>query len=43
MMHTIESKGVDVFPVIATSHVLLAKTDSVLSCWDTIKDLEVSL
>jgi hypothetical protein len=40
---TVESEGVDVFPVIAASHVLLAETNGVLSCWDAIKDLEFSL
>lgn len=40
---TIESEGVNVFPVIAASHVLLTETNGVLSCWDTVKDLEICL
>ena len=40
---TVQSKRVDVFAVITASHVLLAKTNGVLSGRNAIKDFEVCL
>lgn len=40
---TIESKRVDVLAIIGAGHVLLAKTNSVLSCRHAIKLLEIRL
>ncbi len=40
---TSQSNGVNVFPVIAEGHVLLAETYGVLALGDTIKDLEFFL
>jgi hypothetical protein len=43
MGRTIQGERVDVLTVVTASHVLLAKTNGVLSGGNTVKDLEVSL
>jgi hypothetical protein len=41
MKPTIQSKGVDIFTVIAARHVFLAKANGILAFGDTIKDFKV--
>jgi hypothetical protein len=38
---TIQSKGVDIFTVIAARHVFLAKANGILAFGDTVKDFKV--